>query len=309
MKSFSTSHLAFSKQPTGNICTLSPIMSKEVGTKNHSTFKGTTFYHVHIPKCGGTSISTFFNEITNNSQSVWLDRFEHAPNIVKRFILSNLEKVPMTAADYDRYLIRYLRETNLNDALEKVWSCHVNELGPTYVHNPFSRHLHIEYPNSVFLFPIKSTFERYISYLMHFEKFSENDLMYLTPREHLRFDQIRNWPVEKLIDFTYSENIESFHEFSFCEIDETLTRVMNSRQKSNTFKNKASFLKKTAIKVDQISAFLNEQAIHSNISVKVLNSGKLKSRFRELTTGDLSEKSLKFLGDSPDERLWNEFSS
>jgi hypothetical protein len=285
------------------------MRNEQISSRIRSIAQEATFYHVHIPKCGGTSIAAFFNEITKSSQSIWLDRFEHAPNIIRQFILSNSKNIPMTEADCDRSLIRFQRETNVNNALAKIWSRHVNEKKPKYVHNPFSKYMHIEYSNSVFLFPVKSTFERYISYLKHFEKFNDNDLMYLTPREHVRLDQIRNWPVEKLIDFTYSENCEPFNEFSFSEIDDTIINIMKSIKELDSFVNKVSFLKKNAIKVDEINSFLNDQAIQSNVPLKVLNSGKSDSRFRGLSRGDLNKKSSKFLDMTPDEQLWNEFSS
>jgi hypothetical protein len=268
-----------------------------------------TIYHIHIPKCGGTSIASFFNEITDRTQSVWLDRFDHAPELIKQFVLFNSRTANQTTADYDRYLIKFQRQTNLNQALAKIWSTHVSEVNPLYIHNPFSRYIHVKKLGSNVLFPVKSTFERYISYLMHFEKFDESDLNYLTPLERLRYFQITNWPVEKLIDFTILENRDSFNEFSFNEISQTLTKVMNSIEKPNTFQNQVRFLRKNAIRVDQINGFLNKQAVHSGVTVKVLNSGKVDSRFRTLLMGDLNKKSLKLLIESPDERLYSEFLS
>jgi len=268
-----------------------------------------TIYHIHIPKCGGTSISSFFNEITDGTQSVWLDRFEHAPEIIKQFVLFNCRTANPTTADYDRYLINFQRQTNLNLALAKIWSIYVNEVKPLYIHNPFSRYIHVKKLGSTVLFPVKSTFERYISYLMHFEKFNDYDLNYLSPLEHSRYFEIMNWPVEKLIDLTLLENSKSFNEFSFNEISQTLTKVMNSLEKPNTFQNQVRFLRKNAIRVDQINDFLNKQAVHSGVTLKVLNSGKVNSRFRTLSMGDLNKKSLKILIESPDERLYSEFLS
>jgi hypothetical protein len=266
-----------------------------------------TFYHIHIPKCGGTSIASFFNEITDKTQSIWLDRYEHAPDIVKEFVLFNSRNGSQTTADYDRWLIRFQRQTNLNLALARIWSTHINEVKPFYIHNPFSRYIHVESLGSTFLFPIKSTFERYISYLMHFEKFNENDLNYLTPTERLRYFQIMNWPLEKLIDFSVLDNCNSFNEFSFSEISQTLTKLMNSIEKPNTFKNQVRFLRKNAIRIDQINAFLKDEVAHSGISLNVLNSGRADSRFRKLLLDDLNKRSRKILDECPDERLYNEF--
>jgi len=158
--------------------------------------------HVHVPKCGGTSVQTFFCRAFPLDAMLWMDRVRDAPQRTRIAMLAQCQGNEISA---NRLLIHSmntqygpLRRRWMRKGFEQEVRKRAQKSRLVYVHNPYGYRCLIGGKATRPVVVVRDPWERYVSCLKHMERLTEADMTVAQPYEQQLWKQVLTWDVEDL---------------------------------------------------------------------------------------------------------------
>lgn len=158
--------------------------------------------HVHVPKCGGTTIQAFFCRGFLLEEMLWMDRVRDAPKQTRRAMLgqcqgdeikANRLLISAMGTEYGPLRRRWMRKGYEQEVRKRAQKARL-----VYVHNPYGYRCLIGGKATRPVVVVRDPWERYVSCLKHMERLTEADMTVAQPHELKLWKQVLTWDVEDL---------------------------------------------------------------------------------------------------------------
>lgn len=190
--------------------------------------------------------------------------------------------------------------------------------GILYVHNPWPNKIKaFNLPGLTSVMPMRDPFSRFFSILMHYEKYSLDDVRLASHEDRSRYDAVSQWELSRLLDLSRSDNPFSplyGKDMSFPPLPllNAYADVLRCNWPWARDEKRRYRLLKIAVPIDNLETFVSDFLTRAGFEpqglpqeLKGTNSGMVGSKFRALSEQDLTFATRRMFFNSPDYDLWN----
>ena len=265
--------------------------------------------HLHVEKCGGTTLQHFFLRAFPRDTSMWMDRVCDAPIALRAVFLKaangdqeEADRKLSASIRFSRSCLHnwvrsamFLQELRRRDRVRPI----------VYIHNPYHDRCILQSDRSRPLLVVRNPLDRYLSHLKHVERYSGADLKCGRPLDRAIHSQVMKWDFEKLAYAKDSLLPLSKYSNTYLPIIKAVARRKGLASMVTTINKTIATI---CLPIYSVAGFLESICQHEGIDQDLAqtrsNCAQINSRFNGIGESELTPKQRDLLRASGDYRVY-----